>query len=69
MLLHSTVTCSTDDSSKDESSDDHSRLKIILVTLFGITTIGLVISVVINVFLVVQRKKLRCVLTNIILCS
>ena len=68
MLLHSTVTCSasdgsSDDSSKDESSEDDSRLKIILATLLGIATIGLVISVVINVCLVVQRKKLRCVLT------
>ena len=63
MLPHSTVTCSTDDSSKDEISQDDSRLKIILITLLGIATIGLVISVVINVCLVVQRKKLRCVLT------
>ena len=66
MLLHSTVTCSassSDNSSKDESSEDDSRLKIILATLLGIATIGLVISVVINVCLVVQRKKLRCVLT------
>ena len=66
MLLHSTVTCSassSDNSSKDENSEDDSRLKIILATLLGIATIGLVISVVINVCLVVQRKKLRCVLT------
>ena len=38
---------------------------IALGTLFAIAVIGLVISVVINIFLVVQRKQSRCVLASV----
>ena len=40
-------------------------MNIALATLLAIAVIGLVISVVINVFLVVQHKQSRCVVTSI----
>ena len=51
--------------SSDGSSDDNNGVIIALATLLAIAVIGLVISVVINVFLVVQRKQSRCVVTSI----
>ena len=53
------------DSSSDGSLDDNNGVIIALAVLFAITVIGLVISVVINVFFVVQRKQSRCVVTGI----
>ena len=46
-----------------DDPDDDNGLVTVLATLLVIATIGLVISIVINVFLVVQRKKSRCVVT------
>ena len=51
--------------SNDGSSDDNNGVIIALAALLAIAVIGLVISVVINVFLVVQRKQSRCVVTSI----
>ena len=51
--------------SSDGSSDDNNGVIIALATLLAIAIIGLVISVVINVFLVVQHKQSRCVVTSI----
>ena len=47
--------------STDGGSDDNNGVNIVLVTLLAIAVIGLVISVVINVCLVVQRKQSRFV--------
>ena len=47
------------------SSDDCNGGNIALIILLVIAVIGLVISMVINVFLVVQRKRSRCVVTII----
>ena len=56
--------------SSDSGSDDNNGAVIALATLLAIAVIGLVISVVINVFLVVQRKQSRCVVTSIhCMCS
>ena len=52
------------DCSCDCSSDDNGVI-IALATLLAIAVIGLVISIVINVFFVVQRKQSRCVVTSI----
>ena len=49
----------------DSGSDDNNGVIIALATLLAIAVIGLVISVVINVFLVVQRKQSRCIVTSI----
>ena len=48
-----------------DDSDDNNGVIIALVTLLVIAVIGLVISVVINVFFVVQHKQSRCVVTSI----
>ena len=53
------------DVSSDYCSDDNNGVNIALTTLLAIAVIGLVISVVIIVFLVVQRKQSRCVVTSI----
>ena len=45
----------------DDSSDGN-EVTIVLATLLAIAVIGLVISVVINVFFIVQHKHSRCVL-------
>jgi len=37
----------------------------VLATLLAIVVIGLVISVVINIFVIVQRKQSRCVVTMV----
>ena len=51
--------------SSDGSSDDNNGVIIALATIATIAVIGLVISVVINVFLVVKLKQSRCVVTSI----
>ena len=48
----------------DSCSNDYNGIIIALATLLTIAIIGLVISVVINVFLVVQHKQSRFVVTN-----
>ena len=47
-----------------DDSDDNNGVIIALATLLVIAIIGLVISIVVNVFLVVQRKKSRCVVSS-----
>ena len=51
--------------SSDGNSDDNNGVIIALAILFAIAVIGLVISVVINVFLVVKLKQSRYVVTSI----
>ena len=53
---------SDDNSLNDDISDDDNGMNIVLVTLLVITIIGLVTSIVINVFLVVKLKQSRCVI-------
>ena len=60
ILTHIVEACSN-----NSSDDDGDGVNIILVTLMGISIIGLVISIMINVFLVVKHKKSRCVVTSI----
>ena len=48
-----------------DDSDDNNGVITALATLLAIAVIGLVISIVINVFLVVQHKQSRCVVTSI----
>ena len=53
---------------EDKSGDDsdvNNGVIITLATLLVIAVIGLMISIVINVFFVVQRKRSRCVVTSI----
>ena len=53
---------------EDKSGDDsdvNNGVIITLATLLVIAVIGLMISIVINVFFVVQRKQSRCVVTSI----
>ena len=52
---------------EDKSGDDsdvNNGVIITLATLLVIAVIGLMISIVINVFFVVQRKRSRCVVTS-----
>ena len=53
-----------EDKSGDDSNDNNGVI-IGLATLLVIAVIGLMISIVINVFFVVQRKRSRCVVTSI----
>ena len=46
------------------SSDDNNGVNFALVTLLALTVFGLVISIVIIVFLIVQHKQSRCVVIN-----
>ena len=57
-------------SSCDDSSDD-SGVIIALGALLAVAVIALVISIVINVFVIVKLKQSRCVVTNnqIVICS
>ena len=48
-----------------DDSDDNNGVITALATLMVIAVIGLVISVVINVLFVVQRKQSRCVVSSI----
>ena len=48
-----------------DDSDDNNGVITALATVMVIAVIGLVISIVINVFLAVQRKQSRCVVTSI----
>ena len=48
-----------------DDSENNNGVIIALATLLVIVVIGLVISVVINVLFVVQRKQSRCVVTSI----
>ena len=50
--------------SSNSSSDDNNGVNIALATLLAISVIGLVISIVINVFFVVQHKQSRCVVVT-----
>ena len=50
-----------------DDPDDDNGLITVLATLLAIAVIGLVISIVINVFFVVQRKRSWCVVTRYIL--
>ena len=47
-----------------DDSDDNNGVIIALATLLVIAIIGLVISIVVNVLFVVQRKQSRCVVTS-----
>ena len=62
MLLFLIVTSTH---SSDSSSDDCNGVNIALVTLLVIAVIGLVISIVINVFVIRKLKQSRCVVTSI----
>ena len=50
----------------EDDSDVNNGVIIGLATLLVIAVIGLVISIVVIVFFVVQRKRSRCVVTSII---
>ena len=45
-------------------SDDNNGVIIALATVMAIAVIGLVISIVINVFIIVKLKQSRCVVTS-----
>ena len=53
------------DASSDSSSNDSDGVDIVLAVLLGISVIVLVISIVINVCFVVQRKQSRCIVTSV----
>ena len=57
------VLFSTEEKCEDDSYDNNGVI-IALATLLVIAIIGLVISIVFNILLVVQRKKSRCVVTS-----
>ena len=64
----SSCACDGDSDQSDgdsDQSDGNNGVTIALATLLIIAVIGLVISVVINVFFVVQNKQSRCVVTSI----
>ncbi len=50
--------------SSDSSSDDNNGTIIALATILAIAVSGLVISVIINVFFIVQRKQSRYVIAS-----
>ena len=53
------------EASSCSSSDDNNGVIIALATVMVIAIIGLVISIVINVFVVRKLKQSRCVVTSI----
>ena len=53
------------EANSDDDPDDCNGVIITSITLLAIAIIGLVISIVINVFLVVQCKQSRCVVISI----
>ena len=55
----------TSSQSTDSCSDDCNGVNIALATVMAIAIIGLVISIVINVFVIRKLKQLRCVVTSI----
>ena len=64
MLLFLIVTSSQpSDGSCDNSSDDNGVITA-LAALLAIAVIGLVISIVINVFVIKKLKQSRCVVTS-----
>ena len=59
------VNAATCGPNSDSGSDDSSAVNITLATLVAIAVIGLVISVMINFFVIVKQKQSRYVVPNI----
>ena len=52
------------EANSDSGSDESDGVNIAVAVLLAIAVIGLVISIVINIFLVVRHKQSRCVVTS-----